>query len=460
MKVIPVTAIVAQLKTTFLGIKNKQFIVVLFLFSAATAMNFCDREGFMFWLRYSSLLFLLIQLWRIQLYAAALASMFMGALYYALLFPRLANHSNLELFITVLIFGLLAYRFLYRKNLLPTAILPWIFRISTISIYWYAGFHKLNTDFFDLNSSCVITLNDLVFAANAYFGILSKITLVKVLLVATVLIEMVVPFGLLFRKTRKIAAVFILTFHAYLSIRQIADFSALAVFLLSGSFFDFSTSTNTKRLIKSVRFYGLFVALAILSDFVLYALKIAPGIVIIIHGLIYNIGVLLLFRGIFRTPFREQAALTKSQKFKLLLIPALITVWTIRPYLGLGNAANFTMFSNLVTEKSRSNHLLINTNYTKLTNWEEDYVTLIKLPESWKEEQFEGFLLPKMEFAYQIKRQSSRFPDEAMPATVIYKGKTIVVPDLRKSEFATIKFYYKFIFFRKIPIDGPCPCLW
>lgn len=414
----------------------------------------------MFWLRYSSLLFLLIQLWRIKLYVAALASMLLGSLYYAILFPRLANHSNLELFISVLIFGLLAFRFLYGKNLISTAILPWIFRISTICIYWYAGFHKLNTDFFDVKSSCVITLNDIVFYANSYFGILSDTTLFKLLLVATILIEMVIPFGLLFRKTRKIATVFLLIFHAYLSTRQIADFSALAVFLLAGCFFDFSSKTNIKGLFKSVRFYGLFVAFAILSDFVLYALKIAPGLVIIIHGLIYNMGVLFLFHGIFRIPFQEQTALTKRQKLKLLLIPALVSVWSIRPYLGLGNTANFTMFSNLVTEKSRSNHLLINTNYTKLTDWEEDYVTLVKLPESWKEQQLEGFLLPKMEFAYQIKGQSWRFPNEAMPATVIYKGKTIVVPDLRKSEFANTELYYKFIFFRKIPVDGPCPCLW
>ncbi len=440
-------------------IQNQQIHLILGLLSAATVMNFHDKSGFMLWFKYVSIVLLGIQAWRPKYYFASLCSLFIAALYYALSFPRLANHSVLEFFTIAAVFFGLAWFVLFRKKLFPTPLTPTIFRLTLISIYWYAGFHKLNADYFNLQTSCAISINDLIIDFATQTLELKRNLVLKTLIVATFIVEMIVPFGLLFKNFRKSAAVILLLFHTYLSIRVFADFSSFAVFLLAGCLLDFSDKPLDKSIIRSFKIYSSLVIVAVLIETLLTVQAVPKTTSTIVHGLIYTIGVLFLFISIFRT---ETIAyrISNSQRVALLCIPLAVTIWSIRPYFGLGNTANLTMFSNLITEKSRSNHFLIATNQTKITNWEEDYVEIVQMPNELKSEKLEGYLLPKQELAVLLRYYATRFPKDKLPAVLIYRGKKIDIPDLKTSAFAEYKRYYKYVFFRRIPKEGPCPCLW
>lgn len=440
-------------------LNNKQICFALGLFSAAVAMNFHSKSEFMLWFKYTSILLLLVQAFRLSWYLPALISTCVASLYYTLFFPRLPNHSSLELFIGICIIILFGLKFIRRKSPLSPEIIPWIFRVSLISVYWFAGFHKLNTGYFDLNSSCAIRVNDLIIDGSVNYLGLARTSVIKTLIIATFVLEMIIPFGLLFRSSRKITALLLLLFHAYLSIRVFADFSALAVFLIAGSLLDFSPKTQTDHLEKSFRTYSVFVASAILIETLLNQFKYPMTVYTVVHGIIYNFGVLLLFVAIYRTK-TTALPLSRNQKIGLLIIPIAVALWSIRPYLGLGNTANLTMFSNLVTEKSRSNHFFIDTKFTKLTTWEENYVECVALPEQMKNEELEGFLLPKQELSFIIRTYAARYPKNKLPAILVYQGKRLNIPDLKTSAFAEYERLYKYVFFRRIPKEGPCPCLW
>ncbi|MGU3502447.1 hypothetical protein [Mycobacterium sp. C31M] len=73
-------------------------------------------------------------------------------------FPEVANHANLMLLLNVAMIGVLTVS-VFRRRSTPdddyAAIAP-ILRISLILIYALAGFHKLNSDYLNVVSSCAV----------------------------------------------------------------------------------------------------------------------------------------------------------------------------------------------------------------------------------------------------------------------------------------------------------------
>lgn len=117
------------------------------------------------------------------------------------------------------------------------------------------------------------------------------------------------------------------------------------------------------------------------------------------------------------------------------------------------------MFSNLITEQSRSNHYLVDTKKTKLVYWEEDYVEILKLNDSLKNQYLEGYNIPTTEFKYLTHSwvQQVAYP---LNATVVYQKDTLTISDLRNSKFNQVQWWYKYVPFRKTKPQGSQPCLW
>ena len=222
---------------------------------------------------------------------------------------------------------------------------------------------------------------------------------------------------------------------------------------------DFESKTIPKKVINAFRLYVLFTSLAILANYIILKYQIHIKSRGFIHGLVFNIGWFIFFFIYFKN---YQAKVLRFDKKPVLLLSicfVMISFWTLRTYIGLGNTGNFTMFSNVLTEKSRSNHFIIDTKNSKLFDFEEDNILILKLPDTLKNNKLENFKLPLIEFKFKSTEWCKKY-DTKLNCTVVYKNDTIIVPDLKNSIFNEKKWWYKYLLFRKIKPEGPNECYW
>jgi hypothetical protein len=118
------------------------------------------------------------------------------------------------------------------------------------------------------------------------------------------------------------------------------------------------------------------------------------------------------------------------------------------------------MFSNLLTEKTRSNHLFIDTKKTKLFDFEEDNILILKLHDTLNRVGLKDFKIPKIEFEVLVKEWTKKYQHTPLNAVLVYKSDTIIIPDLKKSRFNQSKWWWKFVVFRKIQPEGANKCYW
>jgi len=191
----------------------------------------------------------------------------------------------------------------------------------------------------------------------------------------------------------------------------------------------------------------------------MYRLFIEKYQISFFQGVLYNIGFLYFVIIYFKNYTSKKYHYQKNYNFYLVPTAILISLWTLKTYVGLGNTGNLTMFSNLVTEKSKSNHFLIDTRKTKIFDFEEDYVEIITLNNTNASENFVGYRIPVVEFKFMIQN-SIENSNKPLPCALKYKNKILQFDDLKKSEFSTAKWWYKYLSFRNIQINGPNKCRW
>ena len=375
-----------------------------------------------------------------------------------LAFPRIGNHSTILLFISLTVWSLFFLKY-FRINLnIKPDFISYSFRIITITIYFYTGFHKLNTDFFNSCVSCVNEINE-----NTISGILNtnfKITddISRFFQWSTIFIECVLPFGLLHHKTRKYTALLLLFFHFYLAFSFFADFCAAALFLLIGCIIDFKKEVSPKT-IYFLKIYLIFIVIAVVGYCLLPFTNIEKIKYRFVQGITFNIGLFLFAFHYFKKTSSKKLQFQKKYILPLASMSFLISIWTLKTYIGLGNAGNLTMFSNLVTEKSMNNHWLIDTKKTKLFDFEEDNVYIISIQNQSIKKYYNGYILPATEFRFLVNYWSRKY-SKPIPCTLIYKGKKQHFEDIRKSPFTETKWWYKYLFFRKIQTSSPNKCRW
>lgn len=442
---------------------NKNLLILLTLFCCALFIDISVKE----WVVLSpgiTVVFILVILLYIDYVKNWWASVVFIALFFLTfisIFPALANHGNLELFFSLAFFIVYGRRMVTGKGISADTV-TCCFRYSLITIYFIAGFHKLNEGFFTISGSCsaYVTQGLNLFIYNKY--IIYPEVVVKILQYGTIAIEMIVPFGLLFHRTRKVTVCILLIFHFYLSLCGFSNFSAFATFLIAGCVINLQEQPKLK-LLKAVKVYILFTIAAAIAAY-LYR-KFGWGIrqgALVVNGIIFNVGMIYLF---YHLLYRK-TIVPSQHKANLLpyLFVLLISLWGLQAYIGLSNTATLTMFSNLVTEKSRSNHYIINTKYTKIWDFEEDYVTIIRLPEEekkWgKTYKIENYDLPVLEFKKLATRWTDSYGYKKISCTILYKGKEIELEDIAGSNFNDTKWWYRFLYYRRIPKNSINECMW
>ncbi len=441
-------------------ISNSKYLFALTLFNSALIINFSDLFHAQPYLGLIGFLLTGLTFLNYKLWWAVFINIAINFYYYAPKFPRLSNHGNLEIFISIGLLIIICCKIFNKKVNFSAEFLSFLFRFSVVTVYFYTGFHKLNTDFFNPCTSCsdailkgtIDNFTNSKMEFNAAFS--------HFLHFSTLFLESIVPFGLLFSGTRKWAATIILSFHLFLSLSFYADFSALGMFLIVCCCIDFNQLEIFKSHIIGLKIYTLFSMVSFAVMILMQRLFLEKQFVYFVSGCLFSIG-FLTFVMVY---FWNYKPIKTNFKLKYIsgIIPVLLVInfWTLRTYIGLGNTANFTMFSNLMTEKSRSNHLIIDTKKTKIFNFEEDNVLILALHDSLKAKKLIGYKLPITEFKYAAKEWVKSKKNIKLTATLIYKKDTIFITDLKNSEFSKHKWWYKFLFFRKIQPQGANECYW
>lgn len=243
--------------------------------------------------------------------------------------------------------------------------------------YFAAAFAKLNTGFFDTDFSCAVTMfydsASIITTKNFLPSILES--LLPYYVTAT---ELSIPLLLLFRKTRHLGIVVLVLFHLGISLSPTAtalDFT-IALFALSVPFLDRDAKYEVIRILyslgkKTVDFFTvskyswpfvIFLFLFLLkSSSRLLSLGIYPYWLLLAPFAFLFGGILLIT--VFRKGFSWDAS-DYSNLFRTLypihyILLLLLFLNAASPYLGIKTTGTFTMYSNLQTENSSSNHFFV-----------------------------------------------------------------------------------------------------
>jgi hypothetical protein len=402
-----------------------------------------------------ALLFVNFRLWPASLFAVAAASV-----PFVQHFPRQANHDNILTGVMLAVAAASVLKLARKDVRLSPALCRRLFRTALVTIYFLSGFHKLNSGFFNPCTSCADLMAGSVLQALSGTHVALPQALSYGLHMAVILMEMVVPFGLLHYTTRKYAAIALLAFHFLIAFYSYSNFSAAMVFLLCGGLLTPVMLQDAAPLARAFRVYLFFAAASLAVPFVAPYAELPGRLPLFVQGALFNIGMAYFAAVFFRryTPLRETP--DRNALGLQISVIVLLGCWSLKAYAGLGNAGNLTMFSNLVTERSRSNHFLIDTRYTKLTRLEEDHLLVLRFDDRISLVRITGMRLPKTEFSYRAAQWCTRFPHRKLPAVIVYRGDTIAIPDLHRSPFRETAWWYKYAYFRPFPDRGPAGCTW
>lgn len=259
-------------------------------------------------------------------------------------------------------------------------------RISLFILYFWAVFHKLNWDYFNINSSCSTFLLDSFIKRLPFLPY--HIVWVKWAAVwGTLLIEAAIPLLLCARKIRLFGILLGFGFHYFLAIHPhpgLYSFSGMlfALYMLFvPAEYPQQLQAIAQRLLGSAQ-YSITAVARMLISFGIIAVTVLALNGISSHrtGLALWLTWGLLLMGTHVLLMRQNvvaseapATLLRVRPAVFWFIPVLIFFNGTTPYLGLKTQTSFSMFSNLRVEGDISNHLLIPTS-TQLTNLEKDLV--------------------------------------------------------------------------------------
>lgn len=288
--------------------------------------------------------------------------------------PYVANHWTLTtaisstLFITLLLQR--ARRGTIDRGEVFATFAP-IARMCLLVLYFFATFHKLNADFFDTSLSCSAFLYQrlsvsLPLPTSAPFPQLS--------IYATLLAEAGIPLLLVFRRTRWIGIAVGVIFHGTLAFDHFYDFTALlfALFFLftaPGSYSAFYTRHQRFLLMFNRRHLRslLLVLLCSFSGIMAFRGGLGLGTGTSNIGLVVAWAMYLFTLLVTWVPVVLPVLWLPNPGFlrimrpvypSLIVIPLVLILNGISPYLGLRTGTSFDMWSNLQTS-APDNHLIM-----------------------------------------------------------------------------------------------------
>jgi hypothetical protein len=284
---------------------------------------------------------------------------------------------------------------------------------------------------------------------------------------ATFFLELIVPFGLLFSRTCKWAVFALFLFHGYLFMAGFAHFASTSLFILPGCLLNFNKNEDANKIIPKLKPYIIISAIASVLCFVwcnVYDKKFTNNLLspafFICCG-IYMIAFIYAARLFWKTDIAV-SNMGAIRHYKILLPTIFIFLWGMEPYYGLSNRANMSMYSNMITMVGRDNHLLINTHYTKVIPFEEDYIEMLSAPPSLQKyfgSDYRYYYYPVITFRKKAAEALTRIK-EPVTVKIRYKENEIVIKDLKQSSWSQSKWYHRYFYYRPTPKPGYGVCVW
>ena len=252
-----------------------------------------------------------------------------------------------------------------------------VLRLCLVALYLCTFFHKLNADFLDPDVSCVGWLLE---SLDRSYRILPLGRWLVVLGIwSTLLVELTVPVLLCFRRTVPLALAMGVAFHLFLS--QFGGLHGFAAMLFA-VYFLFLPRTFTAR--EADRFAALRpIGLAPIAGALLIAgwlLGRLFSVSLVYRGLLiwdlWLLWVVVVFGpALFRVARMPGDVALRPRWAPLWVIPVVVALNGMAPYVGLKTETSWAMYSNLRTEV-RPNHLIVPAS-AKLFGYQDDLVEIL-----------------------------------------------------------------------------------
>ncbi len=340
---------------------------------------------------------------------------------YLILFPNLANHSNLNLFLFLAILPYQTALAFNKKNIALQNLIILI-RMIVFTLYFFTFFHKLNWDFLNPNISCANAKLHQYVRLIPETWLTLKATIPLSLPWIGLVFEGLIPITLIFKKTRNFALFCLIGLHFILAPLGFTDFSSLAM-ALAWCFVDVE-KIKTKNIEKHfTHLIGFCLFFEIILGFERYSLRDETHV--ILEGFLFITAYTpFLILHLWKKIEVRNLELPKN-KYGISFITILF-LFGFSNYLGLRTAGNFSMFSNLRTEGESSNHILLNTNPVKIYTFQEDVVEILKIDRQgrniYKRMPRQGQKIPRVEFS-RILDTYRTWGNRNIAMTVIYNDK-------------------------------------
>lgn len=298
--------------------------------------------------------------------------------------PDLTNHEVVLFLCYILIlFGF------WKDSKKPLNVLQGLLPLIFFWMYFWAGFHKLNMDFLHGSSSCAAFMVSKMFSLQ-----LSQVqtNIVAVLIIA---VEFFLAITVMMPRWRKIFLITAFSFHSLLLLGDFAPFTAniyvLLLLLLPEEILSSWLKTKAKR---NLLFYTAFVMIGV-SLFEFSLGKIPIQVSLAFREWPFFIGALPAVASLARLSVSSWR-LTPTH-FSWIL-SGLLFFWGFQTYLGLRSNGVFDMYSNVSTDRSHANHLLVPIFLTETFPYQEDLVRVqfIKPPRHWKLSRLQNSWVPRI----------------------------------------------------------------
>lgn len=396
-------------------------------------------------------------------------------------FPDPGNHNNVFLLCNVFLLAGIAWGSRRPDTADDDALFERLkppLRISLAVIYVFAGFHKLNRDFFEPAFGCADEFFQNVYSLTPFPALALPTAGVVGLGVAVIAWELGGGLLLWFRRTQPVMLALSLVNHAVLALVQFFDFSSLAFALL----LLFIPAAHWRLVEESpvVRIGRLRVRRLGLYVYVNAAMALAAGLYIARYGweqlpwqgLALDAALLIVLWPILvrlvRGPRPRWAGVpmwTPRVPRWAVALPLVVLFIGVNPYLGLRTAGTYTMFSNLQIQGDTSNHLLLGSNPFAIWGLQDDAVHVIDIDGRHTgdpDRDLTRTYLPRLEFEKRIVEWRRRGL-EGLGVTFEYDGRTYRSDDVVRDNPFDVDGYrpvHYLVDFGQVQESGPVPCRW
>lgn len=376
-------------------------------------------------------------------------------------FPGLANHSNIFLFVCLFLLPLQLRRTLRREDG-PVASTLLTLRWVVLVMYFFTGFHKLNTDFFDPSVSCSYRKMD------DYLEVLSldvdalPVWLAQFVPLGVVLMELLPPLLFLWGRAQKYGVAMLLMIHGLLAPVGFADFSSLGMALL-WLFVPPEAIPEDRARAYFRTLAGAFIVMQLILG--IWRLPIQDEVFQNVEGALLVVGFIPVWATYFLSG-RPGPKMPLPPRWPERGFVAFLIFFAMNNYLGLRTAGTLSMFSNLVTEGERSNHFLFGSNPIKVFGFQDDSVLILdvdpRVEGAFRRSLYPEHRVVRIEFD-RILQRIRRRNFSKLYMTVEYQGREYATEDLARDPdfgFPVPWWQKKLMKFRVIQSERPQRCAW